>query len=54
MIHQEQIIVLTKGHGDMHDLTEQVNQIVKKSGIKFGMVNVFNVGSTVLNWRHRI
>lgn len=46
MIHQEQIIVSTKGHGDMHDLTEQVNQVVKKSSIKFGMVNVFNVGST--------
>ncbi len=46
MIHQEQIIVSTRGHGDMHDLTEQVNQIVKKSGVKFGMVNVFNVGST--------
>lgn len=46
MIHQEQIIVSTRGHGDMHDLTEQVNQIVKKSSVKFGMVNVFNVGST--------
>ncbi|MBW4601765.1 MAG: secondary thiamine-phosphate synthase enzyme YjbQ [Calothrix sp. FI2-JRJ7] len=46
MIHQQQIIVSTKGHGDMHDLTEQVNQVVKKSSIKFGMVNVFNVGST--------
>lgn len=46
MIYQEQIIVSTKGHGDMHDLTEQVNQIVKQSSIKFGMVNVFNVGST--------
>ncbi|KST66957.1 secondary thiamine-phosphate synthase enzyme YjbQ [Mastigocoleus testarum] len=46
MIHQEQIAVATKGHGDMHDLTDQVNQIVRNSGIKVGMVNIFNVGST--------
>ncbi|MCC5637157.1 secondary thiamine-phosphate synthase enzyme YjbQ [Nostoc sp. CHAB 5844] len=36
----------TKGHGEMHDLTDKVHQIVKKSGIRAGMVNVFNIGST--------
>lgn len=46
MVHQEQINISTKGNGDMHDLTEKVNQIVKNSGIQQGMVNVFNVGST--------
>lgn len=46
MIHQEQIAVSTKGHGDMHDLTDKVNQIVRNSGIRVGMVNIFNVGST--------
>lgn len=46
MIHQEQINISTKGNGDMHDLTEKVNQVVKNSGIQQGMVNVFNVGST--------
>ncbi|MFB2875650.1 secondary thiamine-phosphate synthase enzyme YjbQ [Floridanema aerugineum] len=46
MVHQEQINISTKGNGDMHDLTEKVNQVVKKSGIQQGMVNVFNVGST--------
>ena len=46
MIHQEQIAVSTKGHGDMHDLTDKINQIVKNSGIRVGMVNIFNVGST--------
>ena len=30
----------------MHDLTGQVSEIIKKSGIKVGTVNVFNVGST--------
>ena len=46
MVHQEQITIPTKGQGDMHDITEQVSKIVKKSGIYVGMVNIFNVGST--------
>ncbi|MFB2981923.1 secondary thiamine-phosphate synthase enzyme YjbQ [Microseira sp. BLCC-F43] len=46
MVHQEQITIPTKGNGDMHDITEQVNKIVKKSGISVGMVHIFNVGST--------
>ena len=46
MIHQQQILITTKGHGDMHDLTEQVAQIVSSSAIQRGTVNVFNVGST--------
>ncbi len=46
MVYQEQITISTKGYSDMHDLSDKVNQIVKKSGIKVGMVNVFNIGST--------
>jgi secondary thiamine-phosphate synthase enzyme len=46
MSHQQQIVVATKGHGDMHDLTDQIAQVVKASGIKTGLVNAFNVGST--------
>ena len=30
----------------MHDLTEEVDQIVNSSGVRIGTVNVFNVGST--------
>ncbi|HON07244.1 MAG TPA: YjbQ family protein, partial [Verrucomicrobiota bacterium] len=30
----------------MYDLTTQVMSIVKESGIRNGIVNVFNVGST--------
>lgn len=30
----------------MHDLTESVAKIVKKSGVQSGLVNIFNVGST--------
>jgi secondary thiamine-phosphate synthase enzyme len=46
MSYQQQIAVMTKGHGDMHDITEQVAAIVTSSGIQTGTVNVFNVGST--------
>ena len=46
MIYQKQISVTTKGHGDMHDITDAVTDVVSASGIKTGIVNVFNVGST--------
>jgi secondary thiamine-phosphate synthase enzyme len=44
--YQQQIAVNTGGHGDMHDLTEQVSAVVAASRIQTGTVNVFNVGST--------
>jgi secondary thiamine-phosphate synthase enzyme len=44
--HQDQIAVITKGAGDMRDLTEQVSAIVTSSAVRTGTVNVFNVGST--------
>ena len=46
MTYQQQISISTKSHGDMHDLTEQVAAIVNSSGIKTGLMHVFNVGST--------
>ena len=46
MIHHEEITVDTAGHGDMHDLTERVQRIVRECGVRSGLVNVFNVGST--------
>ena len=46
MIYQQEITIHTSGHGDMHDLTEQVSTAVAASEIRTGMVNVFNVGST--------
>ena len=46
MTYQRQIEIATKGHGDMHDLTESVTAIVTASGIRTGTVHVFNVGST--------
>lgn len=46
MVHQDQIQLSTHGHGDMHDITPAVAQIVKQSGVTTGMVHVFNIGST--------
>ncbi len=46
MTHQERISIHTSGHGDMHDLTEQVAQAVEGSGVRTGLANIFGVGST--------
>jgi secondary thiamine-phosphate synthase enzyme len=46
MTFQKPISVSTKGHGDMHDLTDQVAAVVASSRIKSGTANIFNVGST--------
>jgi secondary thiamine-phosphate synthase enzyme len=46
MTYQQQISLTTKGHGDTHDLTENITAIVAASRIRTGTVNVFNVGST--------
>src|SRR5579862_1614368 len=46
MTFQRRIGLTTKGHGDIHDLTEQVTEIAEASGIRTGTVHIFNVGST--------
>jgi secondary thiamine-phosphate synthase enzyme len=46
MVYQEILMVFTRGHGDMHDLTEEVARIVAASGMKAGTAHIFNVGST--------
>jgi secondary thiamine-phosphate synthase enzyme len=46
MVFQERFVVSTRGHGDMHDLTAQVAAVVTRSGVRAGLVHVFNVGST--------
>jgi secondary thiamine-phosphate synthase enzyme len=46
MVFQEQFTITTRGHGDMHDLTEQLAQAVARSRIRIGIANVFQVGST--------
>lgn len=46
MVYQERITLATTGHRDSHDLTGEVQGIVARSGIRTGLVQVFNVGST--------
>jgi secondary thiamine-phosphate synthase enzyme len=46
MVHQQRFTISTSGHGHMHDLTAQIAQIVRESGVSTGTVQVFNVGST--------
>ncbi len=46
MVFQEQLTVSTRGHGDMHDLTEKVAALVGRSRVRAGIVHVFNQGST--------
>lgn len=40
------LYVVTTGHGDMHDLTDQVDAVVASFQIRTGIAHVFNVGST--------
>jgi secondary thiamine-phosphate synthase enzyme len=46
MSYQQQIPLTTRGHGDMHDITDQVAKVVNSARVKTGIVSVFNVGST--------
>jgi secondary thiamine-phosphate synthase enzyme len=46
MTYQTQITFSTKGHGDMHDLTEHVEAAVTSSKVRTGMAAVFAIGST--------
>ncbi len=46
MVYQEKLSLLTRGHRDMHDLTEDVHDIVERSNLQIGIVNIHVVGST--------
>jgi secondary thiamine-phosphate synthase enzyme len=46
MVFQGELVISTRGHGDIHEIGAEVQQIVTRSGIKKGLVQVFNVGST--------
>lgn len=39
-------LIATTGHGDMHDLTTRVAEVIRAAGIETGLVNVHVVGST--------
>ncbi len=46
MVKTEKIEVRTKGNCDVVNITEQVGEVVSKSGVSEATVTVFNVGST--------
>jgi len=46
MVFEKTISLHTKGHGDVHEITSRVQDVVDDSEITAGIVNVFNVGST--------
>jgi secondary thiamine-phosphate synthase enzyme len=46
MVFQQQFTIQTHGHRAMQDLTPAVGKVVEESGIRTGLVQVFNVGST--------
>ena len=46
MVVQREMVIETRRHGEMHDLTDRVVNIVLESGAQRGLVNIFVVGST--------
>jgi secondary thiamine-phosphate synthase enzyme len=46
MVIQQQLSQRTRGHGDMHDLTDAVADAVGRSRIRAGVVHVSHMGST--------
>ena len=46
MIFQHEIRVSTRNHGEMHDLTNEVQRIIGELKIATGVVNVSVIGST--------
>lgn len=43
---QQNIQIQTKSHNGLYDITGQVEEIVKDSGLKTGLVNVYAQGAT--------
>jgi secondary thiamine-phosphate synthase enzyme len=46
MVYQSEIVIQTRGHGEMHDLTQEVARIIGESKVQRGLAHVFNIGST--------
>ena len=44
---QKEIQLSTRGHCDVHDITDAVARIVKESKVHAGIVNISGVGSTL-------
>ena len=46
MVHQQQLTLQTNGHRHMQDITGELAETVRQSGIATGVAQVFSVGST--------
>jgi secondary thiamine-phosphate synthase enzyme len=46
MVYAKHLKFQTRGHHDVQDITEHVGKIVGTSGVKTGLVHIFNIGST--------
>jgi secondary thiamine-phosphate synthase enzyme len=46
MVAQNQIVLRTRGHRDIHDLTDEADRCVRASGIKTGVAHLCVIGST--------
>lgn len=46
MPHQTRISLQTRGYRHMQDITQQVVDVVTRSGVRTGIVHLFNIGST--------
>ena len=46
MVFEKKLMLHTRNSGEMHDLTDAVTRIVSESGVRTGIVQIFNVGST--------
>ena len=46
LVYSDMITCNTKGFSDIKNITYEVSNIIKKSGLKNGIVNIFVIGST--------
>jgi secondary thiamine-phosphate synthase enzyme len=46
MVVQNKILRRTRGHRDIHDLTDEADRLVGASGVKTGMAHLCVIGST--------
>lgn len=46
MVYKRDIPVKTEGFSDIRDITAEVQTIVRDSGIRDGIANIFSIGST--------
>jgi secondary thiamine-phosphate synthase enzyme len=46
-VFQKNFRISTRGHADVHDITEQVEAVVSESRVRTGVANISGLGSTL-------